>query len=725
MQRQNHLLYICLAFSILLATFSPQWLLKAVFSEEIKSAIEAWGVWYRSFRFDLSHLPLGEKLYIYTFQALTIILPLFPLVGYAIFSKIEEKRLKEKRLSAEFGKIRDVRDRLGQDGFKLSKKLQLKEKFSYEHVLVIGPTGSGKSQSFFFPNLYYLPPKASIVVTDPKLELFRLSKDYNDSIGRKSVLIKIDDPTLSTFWNPLEIYQNPEDMNRLCELIVKNRPGSQGGGGGGDQEFWDQAAVNVLFTLIYVVKSLPHPRQCDELLKDPTEPFLDEEGKIRYPNYFANFFNIYEMASTMSFEAIIGLAMYAASLGDESIYVRAKTFSEDVAPEDTRNSMRSVLMPSLAAFLTDSVRLTTAYNEVDFRKLKREPTALFVSLAEHKTEGLEGLQAVLYRQIFDSTIEESGRQQMEGGPDYPVFFLLDEFANIGKLIGIAKALATIRSRKLAVAICLQSIEQLTRNYTESEKKDILNNLKTKVILPGLTEAESLEYFSRVAGKTAIYEKTSTKGEKQVIEKNRLEPVAIRELYSGYRFRLLTGLFQIFPPLERKYYKLPAAIKRLCEKHELIVFFADRPPIKDEQARAYLDPKILRWWKKIKKPQKNPKEKIVEAKRRFFSVSDVELLNKIGLFLYFCGDANRVQQSESQRAAAIDAFQFMISSFESIEYEIENGKLRLKLKRRKDFSRVQAKVIATILERGFAWAYKNGVFSPHDKRGSLPIMPRGQ
>jgi type IV secretion system protein VirD4 len=84
----------------------------------------------------------------------------------------------------------------------------------------------------------------------------------------------------------------------------------------------------------------------------------------------------------------------------------------------------------------------------------------------------------------------------------PVYFFLDEFPNIGKIPGFAEMAATLRSRRISLCVGLQGVEQLAREYSVQEQKDILNNLKTKIFFPG-SSGDTGEYVSSIAGYSTI------------------------------------------------------------------------------------------------------------------------------------------------------------------------------------------------------------------------------
>ena len=56
----------------------------------------------------------------------------------------------------------------------------------------------------------------------------------------------------------------------------------------------------------------------------------------------------------------------------------------------------------------------------------------------------------------------------------PTYFILDEFANIGRIQDFDKKISTSRSRKISFSVILQNLDQLEAVYKESHET-ILGN----------------------------------------------------------------------------------------------------------------------------------------------------------------------------------------------------------------------------------------------------------
>jgi type IV secretion system protein VirD4 len=95
------------------------------------------------------------------------------------------------------------------------------------------------------------------------------------------------------------------------------------------------------------------------------------------------------------------------------------------------------------------------------------------------------------------------RALMEFGGELPrhVTFLLDEFANIGRLPDVERAIAVVRSRNVSMTIYLQSASQLKARYKESAAT-IVDCCDTLTFLGGKS-TETAKEISESVGKQTV------------------------------------------------------------------------------------------------------------------------------------------------------------------------------------------------------------------------------
>lgn len=660
---------IALVASLAVAIFLPAFTFDALFpgvrAEQLQyDDWKMWLFWFECLQNNHNDSPIFlafpgwiEKLKLFSWIVSTIGFPIGSVAGIMMWKRKTDKQMTVGQTSAVFAKLADLDEYQGKDGegLVLTKNIRMRLNTCMTHLLVVGPTGSGKTQSFFLPNIMKLNPEYSMVITDPKGELYNQTAAYQRSIGREPVMLKLDVKANSVCWNPLDIPEDTATMAKLCRSIVMNKGGDANSSGG--DPMWDNSAIDLLTALAYIVKSLPGSAT------DTDHPY----GNLK---------NVLELVATRSFDCILGLADYAvAELGVAEVRTRAQGFSSEMAPEDTRNSTRFVLKTALAPFSGGDVSCITAKTDFDFCDLKRKPIALYVSVSEEKVAPLAPVLSTLYMQIFDSLLSM-------GAGGKPVFFLMDEFANIGKVIGFPQYVATIRSRNLSVAVCLQSIEQLTRNYSEPEKQEITNNLKVTVVLPGLKEEKTLQYLQTIGGKIAEMGKSTAKEDERAITKDRLPLNEIREMQDNYD----TGI------------------------HEALVIFPNKPAFKDRQRRSYSDNEVKALLKKGGKsdlPTRDPAMWTEIQNTNFLKVSDLEVLEAVGVYLAFSGQIDKIP--ETRKLAVLNKFDLIntlcgipVVTLDGIFWppNIQSGAVS-------DNGKMARKMIT----KAFTWAMKEGILRP--------------
>ena len=88
-----------------------------------------------------------------------------------------------------------------------------------------------------------------------------------------------------------------------------------------------------------------------------------------------------------------------------------------------------------------------------------------------------------------------------GALPVPTYFILDEFANIGRIPDFDKKISTSRSRKISFSVILQNLDQLEAVYEKSHET-IIGNCDTTLFL-GSNSQKTVEYFSKELGEKTI------------------------------------------------------------------------------------------------------------------------------------------------------------------------------------------------------------------------------
>ncbi len=330
------------------------------------------------------------------------------------------------------------------------------------HALVIGATGTGKSYSYIRPQIIAAALAGdSIVVTDPKGELFTDTANWLKSQGYKILLFNLANPQKSYHWNMITEAKDMDEIMDLAEWMIMSA--------GDDEAFWSGGEVNLLAAALGYVK------------------FTEQNNIAR---------NIRSALRLLSFpQERIDELIAALPENTETETVKevwsgtAKLFQNYV--EGVRNKLRIITKGSLADL--------TSYSDFDLSTIGSRKTALFLILPE---EGeyqalLVPFYAFMFRRLNELAFASGGKLPV------PTRFIMDEFANIGRVPDIDKVCALGRSKGIMVHIAVQNIGQLQGLYKRNNVWEaVAGNCPIKLCL-GVDDINSARYFTDIMGEAEV------------------------------------------------------------------------------------------------------------------------------------------------------------------------------------------------------------------------------
>ena len=328
-------------------------------------------------------------------------------------------------------------------------------------------SGSGKSASYSIPNAYQC--LGSYVFTDPKGELYDSTAGYLKSKGYEIKVLNLVRPQYSDGYNPLMHINSEIDVDVIANTIVKGQKTDSGGA----DPFWDDSAEMLLKALIYYLLAKRPPEEqnlasCAEL--------------VRAANTNGGSNLLTELISELPYD-------HPARMNYKSI---------EIAPEKTYSSILSTLQSKLGKFDSKEIAELTSTDTINFEEIGSRKTAVYVISSDTHT-AYDFLLTIFFsqmiQQLYDYADQNGGRLKEQ------TFFILDEFANIGKIPDFDKKISTSRSRKISFSVILQNVDQLEAVY-EKSYETIMGNCDTHVFL-GSNSFKTLEYFSKQLGEKTI------------------------------------------------------------------------------------------------------------------------------------------------------------------------------------------------------------------------------
>lgn len=425
----------------------------------------------------------------------------------------------------------------------LDKKKKLQCNFmSGVHSLVIGATGSGKTTTFINPMIQLIAASkkgSSMIMTDPKGELFDLHSKFLTEQGYDVLLLDLRDTYSSSRWNPLEsiwdMYQeyvqagkgiraHKDSMSNYPDLKQPDGPAEEGalwcewqGKAYADithcrddvavakQRIYDEMYedLNDLISVICPVENEKDPvwekgarsiimATCLAMLEDSQDPSLGMT-KEKF-----NFFNL-NKALTNSEEEFKELKDYFEG---RSTLSQAVTLSRQVlsAADATLSSYMSITFDKLNMFNDRGLCGLTSATDIHAEQFAERPTALFMKIPDEK-DTRHGLAAVFVLCIYKALIKVASAREDLSLPRN-VYFILDEFGNMPKIEKFDKMITVGRSRKIWFNMVLQSYSQLNNVYGEKVADIIKSNCGMKMFI-GSNDIGTCKEFSELCGNMTV------------------------------------------------------------------------------------------------------------------------------------------------------------------------------------------------------------------------------
>ncbi len=343
------------------------------------------------------------------------------------------------------------------------------------HSLVIGATGSGKTQMVINPLVNLLSKKGeSMVITDPKGEIYEKNGEMLRDLGYDVIVVNFRDPQNGSCWNPYTLpykyYKegNQDKANELLNDMAINIATDEKA----DDPFWTNSAADYLTGLSL---GMFEDAKEDEISISTVNLMVTVgEEKVGASTYAKEYFKFKDPASPAAINA----------LGTVN------------APQDTKNSVLSVLKQKIKVFaVTQNLAEMLSRSDFDMETIGERKTAIFMIIQDEKTT-YHALATIFVKQCYESLIAVAQRH----GGKLPVRtnFLLDEFANMPKFKDITTMITAARSRQIRMTMIIQNFAQLVQVYGKEDAETIRGNCGNILYL--LTgELSALEEISKLCG----------------------------------------------------------------------------------------------------------------------------------------------------------------------------------------------------------------------------------
>ncbi|MCJ8343864.1 MAG: type IV secretory system conjugative DNA transfer family protein, partial [Cetobacterium sp.] len=349
-------------------------------------------------------------------------------------------------------------------------------------MTVIGPPGSQKTTGFVFPNIFHicnayknLEEKADLIITDPKTEIYRKTADYLEKNGYEVKVLDFWELKYGDAFNPLDFISDDKDLLEISEGYIRSVLASFGTD---FDAFWDGQQSQLLGALMgFVKQKRPKEHQTfSEVLRILTSENVSDVENAK--TYFDE--NKITGASLKLWKNYLSIVCEA--------------------PE-TKSGINGGLSEKLKLFTNQEIENITSKTTIDIKKFGRKkdkPMALFIFMRDcDRTYSplINVIITTIFKQLYTTAYETGNKLEN------PVYFILEEMANIGKISGMQEMLGTMRGRRIYPMMIWQSLSQMKDRYNDGFE-DIMSMCDTHVYL-GVNDDFTAEYCSKSLGDTTI------------------------------------------------------------------------------------------------------------------------------------------------------------------------------------------------------------------------------
>ena len=330
-------------------------------------------------------------------------------------------------------------------------------KASYEllnyGVVIVGPPGSGKTESLMIPmTLDLLYHGHSVVTIDVKGDLYdRLTPNIDQQKIRVILWDCLDPRSLS--WNWLTSINSTLDIEGTVQSILgRDNPADP-------NPFFYHRDYRWLVSLLNIFTHLDIPDKTPDLLyrtlvnQDSIRQLFKDFSVLRpYEN---------ELSDLLNFNP-----------GEYSLAV-------------------SGLLNALFLFNTPQVRRISTRNTIDLNSICNTPTLLIIGSPLSDAKRGEILSSIMINRMINIIYGRFNKHMGNNG----LVFMLDEAARLVNRISLAEVSSVIRGAQAGICLLLQNVTQIPDH---NERDTILGNCQTMITLRNCS-SQSAEYMSQRLG----------------------------------------------------------------------------------------------------------------------------------------------------------------------------------------------------------------------------------
>lgn len=331
------------------------------------------------------------------------------------------------------------------------------------HSLVIGAAGSAKTQTIILPliNMSMLSGE-SVIVNDPKGELYKGCSLEFSKKGYKVVLINFDDLDKGNYWNPFDIVkanyeENKTNAESLLELLAK-----------------------YIFAKSDVENDVFWRNSASDFFCGIASYFLEKGEDITFDKIFSLADSLTDNKTCEEFVKTL----------DKKSNVYSYLAGTIKAPMETRNSIIAVFNSEINKIVSNKA-LSNMLSKTDFDIHNiAEKTIIFI--VPNRYGKFSNLESILINELYESLALTNNKNKIN--------FLLDDFDEINAIQNFASMLNYARGYNISFICNIKSINTIKKIYDE-QSLDLIKLCFSNIIYLYSNDNSTLKFIADLCGNT--------------------------------------------------------------------------------------------------------------------------------------------------------------------------------------------------------------------------------
>lgn len=343
------------------------------------------------------------------------------------------------------------------------------------HLLTCAPARQGKGINIVLPNLLHY--QGSVIVTDPKGELAAVTAQHRrERLGQDVAVFNpwglhgLPQDRINPLENVIAIAGNPDLQRGLSDevkaIVMQLYPEPEDTR---NQYFREGSRSIMRAVLMYL--ALCAPKLCT----------LPEMWRI-----IANPLRLERMVEAMRKEDVLGGLF--ADLGDDLAHQMED--NPDLFGDFRAGAVQHLSIFEPGGYLADAV----SASDISLADLKSGNVSLYLAFPPDRIVSHGAALGLIVNQAITAVARSSKRGE--------VLFMLDEFANLGKLAGLAESLTALPGLGVRVWMFVQELAELVRIYGVNTAKTIQSQAEVRQFF-AVNSDELAQALSRALGQKTV------------------------------------------------------------------------------------------------------------------------------------------------------------------------------------------------------------------------------